>query len=64
MKIGDDIIMFFHCAGLVSEEEWEVTNIDENTIELGNEWNFDKKTGKCLNDNNMFGAKRTIKPLL
>lgn len=39
------------------------------TITLGDlgdsetKWVFNKKTGKCLNDNTMFGASRSINPI-
>jgi len=55
--------------GLASEEEYDiieetneyiVLNTDEDPSEC---FKFDKKTGKCLNDNNSFGAKRQLKIL-
>lgn len=59
------IIMHFHCAGVVSDEEVEVIKETKTTITVDdsdNERVFDKKTGKCLNDNTVFGARRTIDP--
>ena len=62
MKKGDTVIMLFHCAGLVSEEEWEVVTVHkDNTITLDNEKRFSLEDGSCLNDDTTFGAKRTLK---
>jgi hypothetical protein len=48
--------------GIVSEEESviEIAHKD-GTVTLENEYRFDTKTGKCLNDNTFDGAKRTLK---
>lgn len=70
MKKGDKVTMLFHCAGVVSEEEVTVMNVDGCTIavddifdtEFGEAYRlFNTNTGKCLNDSNYFGAKRTLK---
>jgi hypothetical protein len=61
-----EVTMYFHLAGVVSEEVLPVHEETEKTISLKDDdtiWQFDKKTGKCLNDNTAFGAKRTIKPI-
>lgn len=63
------LTMNFHLAGVVSHEDYDVINEDEKTITLGDlnnsetEWVFNKKTGKCLNDDTTFGARRSIKPI-
>lgn len=64
------MIMNFHYAGVVSEEEWDIIDEDSKTITLGDTfnpddaWKFDKKTGRCLNDKTDFGARRSIKPIV
>lgn len=66
-KIGDKATMNFHCAGVVSQEEYEVCLIDGDSITLSTDEDIDKcykfniKTGACINDNTTFGAKRTLK---
>lgn len=72
MKKGQKIKMYFRCAGVVSEEEREVIAFNDKTIttdetlhpDKGGEENevFDRKTGKCLNDNTSFGGRRYIDP--
>lgn len=62
VKIGNTIIMHFHCAGVVLDEEWEVTDVSDKHIYLEN-WIFDKTSGRCINDDNTFGARRTIDPI-
>lgn len=55
--------MYFHCAGVVSEEQLDVIAVDKTTITLDDgeiERKFERKSGKCLNDNNFLGAKRTV----
>lgn len=70
MKIGEKIIMHFYCAGMVSDEQETVSDIDEkrNIIYLDNDcddaWMFDMETGRCLNDNTAFGCKRFIDPII
>jgi len=63
MEVGDKITLNFHCAGVTSHEEMTILEFDNKTVttddcEEGRI--FDRKTGKCLNDNASFGAKRTI----
>ena len=62
MKIGDTIRMRFDCFGVTSFEDVTVIKFDETTITVDNEKVFDRKTGKCLNDNVYMGGKRSIKP--
>lgn len=61
------IKMSFHCAGVTSFEDLKVMSENDTTIELergeGVVWIFNKKTGKCLNDETSFGARRTIEPI-
>lgn len=70
MKKGDKVTMLFHCAGVVSEEELTVIKVDGDIIttdevfytkEKDEYRKFNTKNGKCLNDSNYFGAKRTLK---
>lgn len=69
MKKGDTIIMNFHCAGFTSTEELKVVSVTGDIVTTNETFNGDKgeekrkfclKTGKCLNDSNYFGSKRTI----
>lgn len=64
IKVGDEITMYFHYAGLVSKEKTVVVEVDDKFVHLdrgGDEpWKFDMKTGECLNDNTWGGARRTI----
>lgn len=63
IKVGSDIRMGFHCAGVVSYETFSVTKIAENWIQINHgepEFKFDRKTGKCLNEERAFGCYRTI----
>jgi hypothetical protein len=65
MKKGDKIIMYFHGVGVISEEKCKVLKFDDETVTIddGDDGRkFDRKTGKCLNDNNWGGFYRTIKP--
>lgn len=67
MEKGNKIIMYFHGAGVTSEEEHEILSFDVKsvTIDDGDDGRtFDRKTGKCLNDNNFGCFYRTIKPCL
>jgi hypothetical protein len=73
MKKGKKITLYFHGAGTVSKEKRTVIDFTDAVITTNetihpdnghgeeNE-RFDRKTGKCLNDNTMFGFKRTIDP--
>lgn len=61
------MLMNFHCAGVISKEEMYVVNEDNEFVYLCDDedgydtvWQFNKKTGECINDNTMFGSKRTI----
>lgn len=73
MRKGEKIKMFFSCAGVVSEEERIVKKFDDKTITTDETIHpdnskkeeyekFDRKTGRCLNDNTMFGGRRFIDP--
>lgn len=68
VKPGDEIKMYFHCAGLTSNEKMKIVKVGKKHIYLDNgdneEWKFDMATGRCLNDNTAFGASRTIDKLL
>lgn len=72
IKKGQKIKLFFRCAGCVSEESRIIKSFDEKTIITtttispdcgGEEYEmFNRKTGKCKNDNTSFGASRYIEP--
>ena len=62
-KKGEIIKFNFHGFGLISQEETEVIDVNQKiiTISTGDpEYQFDAKTGKCLNENNYMGCKRTL----
>lgn len=66
-KKGDAVTMLLHGAGVTSQEEHKVIAVRGHvvTIDDGDESSyrrFDTRTGKCLNDNNLFGFRREIKP--
>lgn len=71
-KKGKKITLYFHAAGVISEEDRIIKDIDAKVITTdttlhpdkgGEEYErFDRKTGKCLNDNTIFGCKRRIDP--
>lgn len=68
MKKGDKITMLFHAFGSVSEEEYSIVELSDDEITIDDTFGpndelrkFNRKTGKCLNDTNSFGAYRTIK---
>jgi hypothetical protein len=73
LKKGMKIKLYFHCAGVVSKEDRIIVDFDDTTITTdetirpdtgGEEYErFDRKTGKCLNDNNYFNSRRTIDPI-
>lgn len=73
MKIGQKIRMFFKCAGVISDEKRVIISFDESTVttdkiihpDKGGEENerFDRKTGRCLNDNTFLGVSRFINPI-
>jgi len=60
--------MGFYCAGVVSYSNVKVSKETKDFIYLddGEEkpWKFDKKTGRCLNDNTEFGCSRIIEPMI
>jgi hypothetical protein len=63
MEKGDKIKMYFHGAGVISEEIHKVIAVDEDTVTIddGDDGRkFHRKTGKCLTDNNWGGCHRTI----
>lgn len=60
--------MLFHMMGISSEEECEVKIVHKDgTVTLNTDedvqkcYRFDPKTGKCINDNTVLGAHRTLK---
>jgi len=62
-KVGQTIKFNFHGFGMVSQEETEVIEVKNNVITISDgepEYQFDAKTGKCLNDNTYMGCKRTL----
>jgi hypothetical protein len=62
MKKGDKVTMLFWYAGLVSEEQSEVYKAHKDgTVTLVNDFRFDVKSGRCLNDNTWDGARRSLK---
>lgn len=63
IKVGDTVTMYFHMIGLTSEETFAVVEVTDDTVTLENEKIFSRKTGRCLNDDNAFGASRTIRPV-
>jgi hypothetical protein len=64
MKIGENVVMYFHCAGMVSEETYLIEDIKGSLLYLDDDNDelrcFNMKTGVCLNDNTFLGAYRTI----
>jgi len=63
MKIGDEIKMYFHGAGVVSEEMKKIIKFDKMSITIDDGDNgrkFSRISGKCLNDSNFGGFYRTI----
>lgn len=68
-KIGQKITINFHCAGVVSQEQLKIIDIQGDVLITDETFNgdngeekrkFNSITGKCLNDSNYFGSKRTI----
>ena len=59
-KKGDIIEFNFHGFGLVSQEDAEVTEVTDKYVEIDDEYKFDLKTGKCLNDNTHMSCYRTL----
>jgi len=68
LKVGGKIDMAFHGAGVTSHENKTIANYDDNFIWIdcenteGEFYKFNRKTGKCVNDNTFGGFSRTIKP--
>lgn len=71
LKIGSTIDLYFTMGGVTSVEKRMVVGLDRNTITTDNEITpdnssereneiFSRTTGKCLNDNTSFGARRSI----
>lgn len=67
MKVGDKVTIDFHCAGVVSHQDEPILEVTETHITIGDEeteeqyqYKFSRLTGKCENDNTMFGAKRVL----
>lgn len=63
IKKGDSMKFNFHCAGVISQEKTIVTKVGRSYIQISHgepEYQFDKKTGKCLNDSTSFGAHRSL----
>ena len=61
------MLMNFYCGGMTTKDEMYIIKEDSKYIWLcddedGNDtqWQFDKKTGECLNDNTFLGARRSI----
>jgi len=54
MKVGDKIKMLVsYYPGLITKEKWFITKITNEYIYLESayeNWQFDRKTGKCLNN--------------
>jgi hypothetical protein len=75
IKVGSKIKMFFRCIGLVSDSNVTIIAMDENTVTISDTWHsdisgeeengrFDRKTGRCLNDNTAMGTRRDIMPII
>lgn len=72
MKKGQKIKLYFGCAGVVSEESRTIKSFDEKIIITtttihpdsgGEEYEmFNRKTGRCINDNTFGGGRRYIDP--
>jgi len=63
MKKGDKIKFNFHGFGVVSQEDTIITEVNDNYFQISHgepEYRFNKKTGKCLNDNTDMGCYRTV----
>jgi len=60
-KLGETVTMLFKGAGVVSEEEYEIMEVSEDTITLDNEYTFSTFNGDCLNDNTTLGFRRSLK---
>lgn len=68
LKVGAKIKMSFHGAGVTSLEDKVISNFTDSFIWIdcenskGDFFKFDRKTGKCLNDETFGGFSRTIDP--
>lgn len=73
--VGKKITMYFKFAGVVSTQEVEIIDFNDDNVEISSKWTsyksgmeehgiFSRKTGKCLNDNITFGAERYIDPIV
>ena len=68
LAVGAEIEMAFYGAGVTSREKHIISNFDSKFIWISTEnskgdfYKFDRKTGKCLNDNTFGGFSRTILP--
>jgi len=65
VKKGQEIEFNFHGFGMVSQETVDVYKVTKEFIQIEAEdeqymYKFDRKTGKCLNDNNYSGCYRTL----
>lgn len=73
LKKGQKIKLYFRCAGVISEEErtidrfnkqfiWTDELIHPNGGKKEQPEKFDRRNGRCVNDNTMFGTCRSIDP--
>ena len=63
VKKGDTVTMDFHCAGVVSHEEFTVSKVMPDgriVIQHDPAYEFDPVTGRCYNDNTFAGARRVL----
>ena len=63
LEVGEVIKFNFHGFGMVSQEDTEIIEITDKKIIISDgepEYEFDRKTGKCLNDNTYSGCYRTL----
>lgn len=74
LQKSDTIIMYFDSFGLTSKEEQIILEVTDDTIIVDDTVHpdgkdeeeyltFDRKSGKCLNDNTFMGSKRRIDPI-
>lgn len=61
------ITMYFHCAGVVSEQRMDILEDTRFTIVLDGgqdcPYIFLKQSGKCLNESSELGCYKTIRPI-
>jgi len=75
MKTGDNATINFSAFGITSQENYKIIELTDTVITVDDMIDiydkdtdrnytvgrqFCRKTGKCLNDNNSMGAKRTL----